>query len=96
MVETMVYFGPVVANKKYAPYAIGLPNNITCWHFHKKGNLLPSEAMHLILITAKNRTRVSDIYVTSEIEKGWLELPAKHKRRIAGKLAALRRKERRS
>jgi len=84
----MVYFIDVV-NPKYASYAIGLPNDITCWHFQKK-NIKPEEALHIILIT--NRAMKREAYSNAEIEVGWLEAPEKAKRRRAARKGWLKRK----
>jgi len=81
-------------DKKYSPYTIALPNDMTCWHFPTKTNLLPSEALTLILVTARNRPDESQNYVNAEIEKGWLDLPERKKRRIAGKIASMTRRRR--
>lgn len=88
----MVHF-MTVSDKKYAPYAIAFPNDMTCWHFPKGCNLLPNEATHLAVITA--RARDGDVYLSAELEKGLLKIPERVKRSRTAKIAALKRKLRR-
>jgi len=79
--------------KKIVPYLLEFPNDFTCWHFPKKGkNLIPSEVLHLVLVTARHNQH--DVYDLIEIEKGLLTAPERHKRRIRAKIAWLKRKMR--
>jgi len=87
----VVYF-QTLGNKKYAAYAIGLPNDLTCWQFPKGTSLLPSEALHIAFITARSRGNDNDIYVSAEWERILLEKPEQHERLIKRRLAALERK----
>lgn len=81
-----------VTDVRYAPYVIGLPNDFTCWHFAKTfpGN----DRLHLAFITA--RSRLGDAYATTELEKMLLGIPEKVKRSRRARLAALKRKLRRT
>jgi len=74
-----------VTNPELASFAIGLPNDITCWHFPKGGSLSQSEKLHTVLIISK--ARCDDVYVTTEWEIMLLKIPEAMKRRKAARKA---------
>lgn len=74
-----------VVNPELAAFAIGLPNDITCWDIPKKSSLLPSEKLHLAFIVAKAQQH--DIYVAAEWEKTLLNAPDRMKRSTAARKA---------
>jgi len=75
---------------RYASYALGFPSNFCCWHFHKS-DLIPSEALHLVVVTARAR---DSTYGLNEIEQAQLEQPEKHRRSVAARKAWLKRLKR--
>ena len=50
-------------------YAIGLPNDMTCWDFPKRSSILPEEALNLCFLIARQTENLE--YVTAELEKGF-------------------------
>jgi len=82
-----------VVRKDYGAFAAILPNDITCWHYPKKSTIMPQEAVHLAILTARQRDGgLDDIYVLAELEKAALAAPEKHQQAIKRRLAQLKKK----